>query len=478
MTASVRSRRTRTAATALALGLALAACTGAAPERPAPVADRPMPADWSMAPAVDALPWPATDWWRGFASDELDRLIETARLRNLDLAAAAARVRQADAQARIAGAPLLPTVDANTNARRSGPVERPGDASTPLSLSVGAAYELDFWGRNAAGLDAAEAALAASRFDRETVAITVTAGVAAAYFDVLSQRERLGIAQLNLEIAERVLELVETRVREGAASPLDLARQRAQVENQRAAIPVLESGLNAARVTLAILLGLPPQAFDVAAVGLDGLAAPLVGAGLPAELLARRPDIGRAEANLAAADANIQAARAAFFPQATLSASLASSAGNFAALLEPASMAYTLGANLVQAIFDGGRRQGQVALAEARRLELVHTYRAAVLAAFGDVERTLVDLDARHRQEERKAAELEQARLSYDLAEQRYRAGVEDLLALLDAQRTLYQAEDQYGQVRLARFQALVALYRALGGGWDGTFSQALTAPP
>jgi outer membrane protein TolC len=200
-----------------------------------------------------------------------------------------------------------------------------------------------------------------------------------------------------------------------------------------------------------------------------------VAPGLPAALLARRPDIRRAEADLVAASADVAAARAAFFPTVRISAALASDAGTLGGLFQGANAAYAVGAALLQTIFDGGARRGAEDLTLARRLELVHAYQASVIAAFVDVETALVDVRARGEQESLKAEEVTQALIAFELAEIRYRAGAEDLLAVLDAQRTLYQAQDQLGQVRFDRFQAMVALFRALGGGWRDTETAAAT---
>ncbi|HEX9809861.1 MAG TPA: efflux transporter outer membrane subunit [Alphaproteobacteria bacterium] len=453
----------------------LGGCAGSPLEAPSPVPGGGMPTSFSAEAEPGAPVWPESGWWRGFGSAELDALLDEARARSLDLGAAAARVLQAEARARIAGAPLLPFVDADASVARSGPVDGAGDHATRLGLSVAASYEVDFWGRNAADLASARASLAASRYDRETVALTVTAAVASTYFQVLSLRDRLAIARLNLANAERVLALVESRVRGGAASPLDLARQRSVVVSQRSALPPLAQQEHEARMVLAFLLGRVPQGFQVTADSLAGLSAPRVAPGLPAALLARRPDIRRAEADLAAASADVAAARAAFFPTVRISAALASDAGTLGGLFQGANAAYAVGAALLQTIFDGGARRGAEDLTLARRLELVHAYQASVIAAFVDVETALVDVRARGEQESLNAEEVAQALIAFELAEIRYRAGAEDLLAVLDAQRTLYQAQDQLGQVRFDRFQAMVALFRALGGGWRDTETAAAT---
>ena len=213
----------------LALAFAAAGCATTSPMlQPAVTA----PAEWAAAPAAGAQAAIPADWWNAFGSAELHALVERAHAGSPDLAIASERVRQAEAQVRVAGASLFPALNAGVDARVSD--------ATASSLSLSAAYELDFWGRNAAVAGAAQAGLRASAFDRDTVRLTLTAGVASAYFDVLSLRERLALARENLGIAERVLELVQARARAGVVSPLDVARQEAAVLSQRAALVPLE----------------------------------------------------------------------------------------------------------------------------------------------------------------------------------------------------------------------------------------------
>lgn len=445
--------------------LILAACAQVKYADPPELSGAVVPAAWAAPGAEARDAWPSPDWWRGFGSDELNGLIKSVKNQNTDLAAAAERVAQAQARLKIAGAPLLPTVDASASGDRFGRISasKPG---ADLGASIGASFEVDFWGRNAAEFAAARASLAASRFDRETVAITITSATADGYFRVLSLRERIALARRNLANAERVLSLVEARARSGAVSQLDLARQRAQVEGQRAGIPPLEAQEFAARLTLAVLLGRAPAAIDIRAGTLGGVRVPEAAFGVPSALLARRPDIARAEADLAAASADITAARAAFYPDIRLSGSLSSGSNALSGLFQSTNIAYAVGASVLQTIFDGGARAGGLELAEARKRELVHAYRGAVVAAVSDVEGALMDLDASAREEALRRSEAEQARIAFELAETRYRSGAEDLLTVLDAQRTLFAAQDRVAQVRFERISALITLYRSLGGGW------------
>lgn len=437
-----------------------------------PVPGLTAPAEWSESDAK--LPWPAADWWGGFGSPELISLLDEARKANADLAASAARLVQADARARSAGAVLLPTIGASAGLVRqeSGQL---GDGSassigrTGVNAGLSASYELDFWGGNQAAADSAAASAMVSRLDQETVALTVTASVANAFFQLLSLRDRLRSAADALTLAERVMTLVDARYRNGAATALEVAQQRNVLVAQRAAIPNLQQQVVATQNSLAVLLGRTPDRMYVAADGLGGLGLPQTGAGVPSDLLDRRPDLKAASTQLVAAGADIRAARAALYPTATLNLSGTLSAAGLSALVNTPTAVANLGLSLAQSLFDGGRRQAQVEIATARRVELVENYRKAILTGYADVETALGAATNAREQRLLQEQAVILARDVFRLAETRYREGATDLLVLLDAQRSLLSQQDQLTQVRLSELQAAVALYRALGGGWGGS---------
>jgi len=464
------------ASAAAVLALGACAISGKAPQAPA-IANE-MPAGWAERALPDA-PVTAPDWWRSFRSEELSALIAAALNASPDLAIAAERVYQAEVQVRIAGATLFPQLDfgAGTSRRKTRPDG--GDWSTSDGSSAGfsASYELDLWGRNAAEVRAAEFSLRASRFDLETVRLTLVAGVASAYFQVLSLRGRLAIARENLVIADRVFAVVDARVRNGVASALDLARQQTAVLSQRAAIPPLELQERQTLYALAILVGRPPEGFDAAGAGVAALAVPRVAPGLPADLLVRRPDLASAEAQLASANANVAAARALHLPGIQLTGSAGLASNVLINFLNAPTAALALGASLAQTIFDAGRLRGQADAAASRERELIEGYRKSILAALADVESALASASRTADQELLQQQVLEQARRALRLAEIRYREGVDDLLTVLDAQRTLFQAEDQLAQIRQSRLQAAIGLYKALGGGWQLTGPARGAAP-
>src|SRR5262247_1061629 len=259
---------------------------------------------------------PTLDWWRSFRSRELTNLIEEAQIANLDIAAAIGRILQADAQAKIAGVPLLPEVDFVGFAER---FKNPGLPERNLfHAALNASYAIAFWGKNRANSRAAQESAVASRFNKEIVVLSTIVSVGNAYFQVLSSQDRLRIARDNFNIANRILTLIKQRFDAGTASQLDIAQQESLVAQVRANIPIFDQTLRQNIAVLAVLIGKPPVEVVIKGGNIYQLAIPRVTPGLPSELLFQRPDIRAAEANLASADASVEAARAAFFPNISL----------------------------------------------------------------------------------------------------------------------------------------------------------------
>src|SRR5215207_2339851 len=260
----------------LALAPLLAGCLTADPAGKEPVVD--IPPVYRAGPRNPKAALPAPDWWRGFRSRELTTLVERAHLANLDIAAAVARIEQADAQTRIAGAPLLPAINFDGSAQRS----RAGGAeSNRFSAVLNASYEIDFWGKNRAALRSAEFAAVASRFDREVIVLSTISTVINTYFQVLAAQDRLRIARSNVDAATRILKVFQDRLGVGTASGLDIAQQESLVAQQRAAIPPLDQQLRQNIATLAVLLGDAPARVTVRGGSLNGIAAQRVSPGLP-----------------------------------------------------------------------------------------------------------------------------------------------------------------------------------------------------
>lgn len=423
---------------------------------------------------------PSADWWKGFKSPELDGLIAAALAQNFDIAAAVARVRQADAQLRIAGATLFPTLSGTGGANW----QRTGFSSSSTSNQLGsgnrtrvvetrsynvgldASYELDFWGKNLATRGAAAASAMFSRFDQETVALTVLTDVATTWFTALAYADRLDVARRNLADAEQTLSVIRGRFDVGTANALDIAQQESQVALERAVIPNLTSQLNQQVIGLGILIGRPPEAIDVSPGTLNTLSLPPVSPGLPSELLRRRPDVASAEAQLVAQNFDIRVARAAFFPTVQLTSSAGYQAAALGTLFSPGGQLVSLAAGLTLPLFDGGTLRGQLEQAKGRYDELLADYRKAVIQAFTDVDLSLTSWQFASEQERLQRNAVATARRAAEIARAQMAAGTVDVTTVLTTESTLFSAEDTLVQVRLARFQALLNLYKALGGSW------------
>jgi NodT family efflux transporter outer membrane factor (OMF) lipoprotein len=467
-------------AASLALPVVVGACSlGPAYRRP--VVD--VPPGFAATPATARSAWPSPRWWEKFNSPELDDLIALARSANQDLAAAAARIVQADAQVRISGAPLLPALNGELtdNYSRQGTGSSTSARSFPGSpryfdfrtygAQLQVSYDLDFWGRNRALYRSAEAAALASRFDQETVALNVVASVANTYFALLAAQDRLRVAERNLADAEAILAAYRARVAAGTSTALDVAQQEALAAGERALIPALRNSVEQERIGLGILTGQPPERLRVEGGSLDALRLPDVAPGLPSGLLARRPDVAFAEANLVSQNGNIQAARAAFFPDVQLTGSGGLQSAVLSSITGPGTVIAALTASVLQPIFDNGLRAGEYRQAQGRFEELAATYRTSVLQAFTDVETALAALSYATEQERLEREAVRIAQESANIAAAQLLAGTIDIVTQLNTEATLFNDLDLLAQIRLARFQALVNLYKALGGGWSGEAS-------
>jgi NodT family efflux transporter outer membrane factor (OMF) lipoprotein len=458
----------RRAYPSLAILLLVSACSSTSPPALS-LAD--VPGRFEQSVASNAPIWPSATWWDGFGDAQLNALIAQAQAGNLDIYQAAARVRQADARARQAGAALLPSGGLNGGATSYyGQTNGVSQHETDYSAGLGVSYDLDFWGKNRDAVNSAKAARRASQADRATVALTVTAGVATSYFQLLALRDRVAVAKANISSSEAILGVVQRRVTAGYAANADLIQERANLASQQAALPVLEQQELEARGALAILLGHPPEGFDIAPVELASIKAPQVKPGLPSGLLTRRPDIAQAEANLVGAHADLVAARKAFLPDIALTANGGIAYPALAAAIDTlpgVGLAANAGATLAQVVFDGGRTEGKIAETEAREDELLGAYRAAVIASFSDVENALGNIAHLSVQQSALENQAAQAEKVLGAAQRKYGAGYVDFLAVTDAQRSLYAGRDQLADIRRARLSAIVTLFKALGGGWS-----------
>jgi multidrug efflux system outer membrane protein len=457
----------RTLVAACAVGLA-----GCATHVPQVLSPQIVPQSFVGQDAGRDSIWPKPDWWQQFGSPELSAFIVRAQTGNRDLAVAAAGVVEAHAQTVIQRAALFPQLNLQAQGERS---KVNGAVSTGLSnsftgnafgLTLGASYEVDVWGLARSNLRAVTETLKAARFAQQAVALTVTANVANAYFSVLALRRRIEIANEDIVAINDILRTIRLRVTTGTSSHLDLAQERAQVESVEAELPELEEQELEMRVALAVLLGQPPETLEVMAPSLEAIHPPLVNPGLPSELLRRRPDVAQAEANLASAHASVDAARAAFLPQFALTGSDGFASAAIGALLHGPSVAWDYGGSLLQSVFDGGKLVGQKKLAEGVQQALIASYQQSVLNAYADVETALGQVKHYDLAEQHLGHEVDAAREAFQISQLQYRQGTTDLLTVLQSQQTLFSAEDQLAQITLARMQAVVHLYEALGGGW------------
>jgi NodT family efflux transporter outer membrane factor (OMF) lipoprotein len=456
---------------ALALAASSAGCL-LTKDIPDPALD--IPDGYKAATSSDSAAPPSLDWWRGFGSRELTDLMEEAQRVNLDIAAAVARFRQADALARQAGAALLPSLSATgqeTYARTSGSsasgLSIGGREVVNYQTSLAASYQLDFFGQNRDALQAAEETATASRFDRDVTALTTLTSVANAYFQMRASQDRLRTAARNIESAGRVLDAIRERQKAGTGTDLDVAQQESVVANQKAAVPPLRQTLDQNRNALAVLVSRPPESVTIAGGSLDQIRTPRVRPGLPSELLTQRPDIRRQEAQLASATANVGSARAQFFPSIQLTGQGGYQSSALVSLFQPHAAFFNLAGGLTQPIFDGGRILGNFENAKARQDELLQSYRKTVIQSFTDVDNALYAIKQTTLKLELQRQVLASSRRAFQLSEQQLRAGTADIVTVLNTQLTLFQAEDALWQAQLARLQAIVSLYQALGGGWE-----------
>ncbi|MBR1145128.1 efflux transporter outer membrane subunit [Bradyrhizobium sp. AUGA SZCCT0431] len=426
---------------------------------------------------------PTLDWWRGFRSRELTTLMEEAQTVNLDIAAATARFLQADAQARIAGAALLPTLSGSgsesysrTSGSSASGLTNGGREVVNYQSSLSASYELDFWGKNRDAAQAAEETAVANRFDRDVIALTTLTTVANAYFQVLAAQDRIRTAERNIASAVRILNAIKERLQAGTGNDLDVAQQETVVANQRALVPPLRQTLDQNINALATLVSRPPESVRVIGGTLNQIASPRVTPGLPSELLTQRPDIRRQEAQLASATANVGNARAQFFPSIQLTGQGGYQSSALSSLFQPQAAFFSMVGSLTQPIFDGGRILGNFEFTKARQDELLQTYRKTVVQAFADVDNALMSIRQTTERLRLQREVVASSRRAFQLSEQQLRAGTADIVTVLNTQLTLFQAEDSLSQAQLARLLAIVSLYQALGGGWEPRMERPVDA--
>jgi len=418
-------------------------------------------ADAAPAAPETAIVWDR--WWPEFGSDELNSLAAAALAGNQELAAAQQRVLLARALVDSAASASAPTLDAQADAsrtRRSG-----SGTSTTLGLGVSAALDLDLNGASARAVDAATGRVQQREAARETLGASLLVDLSEQYFRILSALDRLEIARANIANAESLLTLLKSRQQAGAVASLEVVRQEGLVATLRAGVAPLEQQRRSALAALAVLTGRAPQGFGVQATSLSAVRLPALAAALPVQLLERHPEVRQAEAELIVAHADLNAARSAWLPRGRIDVGAALESATLAALFNGATVIGSLGAGMLAPLIDGGRIRAQLNAATARRDEVTHLYRQAVLAALRDVEDRLSALRTLAEQATQQQRVVEFAQASLRMADLRYRNGATDYATVLDAQRVLLAAQDSQAITHLARYSQTLGLVRALGGG-------------
>jgi outer membrane protein, multidrug efflux system len=436
-----------------------------------------VPQQWAGAPSRGTAPrMPVTDqWWKTFHDPELESLVSRAVAANLDLRLAAARVEEARANRGLVRSDEFPQVTATASASRNremvfGLPQGPFPSETNLFRGqFDMSWEADVFGRIRRQAQGATADLEAQEDDRRNVLITLVGDVAANYAQVRGYQLRLSIAERNIHIQQETLDLTRALAASGQATDRDVAQAEAQLESTRASVPQLETGREVAIHRLGVLLGRAPDSLarELADASPLPVAPPSVPIGLPSQLLERRPDIRRAEAQLVAATARVGEAKADYFPRFSLTGAAGRESTQLHLLALGMGNIFSFGPSISLPIFTAGRIRANVAVQQARVKQSEAAYRSTILTALEETENALVGYSNEQERRERLKRAIAANRTALDLARSQYRAGIADFLTVLDAERTLSENEDLLAQSQTTVVTRLVSLYRALGGGWS-----------
>jgi multidrug efflux system outer membrane protein len=420
--------------------------------------------------------WPDYDWWKSFNQPELSSLIELSIQNNYDLKAAISRIYEAKANLQIATSSLFPMIDllfsktkikspANNISNASGIA---GSTNVIYDIELDASLPVDLWGKNQYGIEASLATLHSTVFDMQTIQLLITSTVASTYFQILDIKDRINIADETVVNQREVLRVLDVRFRLGAASLFDVSQQQAQLDIVLATIPPLEQQRDQLINALAVLIGGFPEGFAICGQSLNEITRPSsLPEGIPSGLIQRNPLIRRSEALLIAANANIEVARAAFFPQVLLTGVRGYRNTSLSHLLMPQNLFYQFTANAVQRIFDGGLLIGEFQYAKNRYYELLFNYYQSILVGFREVENSLIAIEKTIEAEDAQDLAVSSSKESYRLANIQFMNGLIDTTTVLLIQRTLLNTRDSQSQAQLAKLNAFISLYVALGGGWN-----------
>jgi NodT family efflux transporter outer membrane factor (OMF) lipoprotein len=418
-----------------------------------------------------ANPAGLAQWWEKLGDPELTSLIRRATENNLDLKQAISRIREARAQRSISKAGLLPTIDASGSATRSHGSENTGSGNSHTLYSAGfdTTWEIDLFGGVQRSIEAADADLQASIENLHDVQVSLVSEVALNYIELCTYKSRLAVAESNLKNQEETYTLTRERCQAGLTDELDVQQAKANLESTRAGMPILRTGIVQSKNRLAMLLGAQAGALhkELEEVRPIPVAPQKVALGVPADVLRQRPDIRKAEQELAAQTARVGVATADLYPKLTLNGSIGLEAMNSARLFTKDTRNYSFGPGITLPIFNAGTIRQNIEVFSARQEQALISYESAVLAALEEVENKLMAYAEERRRRDALLEGAGAARQAYDLAKIKYEAGLTDFTTLLDAQRSLLSLEDELATCDGAVTSDLVSLYKALGGGWS-----------
>jgi outer membrane protein, multidrug efflux system len=427
-----------------------------------------VPAAWRLG-ATEAGKISNIAWWEQFQDPVLSELVRTALENNKDLEIATANVDQASAQYGIVRSAQFPQVNGGASVARersSANAPLPGGRTVnDYAVNLSASFELDVWGKLRRATESARASLLASEQGRGTVVLTVVTAVASGYIQLRALDRQLDIAQRTSQSLGEAARLQRIRFEEGAVPESDYQQAESQYREAVARVPELEREIGQQENFLSVLLGRNPGPIQRGR-DIDALLFPAVPEGLPASLLERRPDIRQAEQNLIAANADIGVAKAAYFPDISLTALLGLESAQLSDLFKGPSRAWSFGAGVLQPIFNAGRIRSQVAQAEALQRQALHAYEKSIISGFQDVENALIDRAKFGQVREEQAKNVEALRRFRDLADLRYREGATIYLEVANAEQSLFNAQLAYVATQAQLFQSYASLYKAMGGGW------------
>lgn len=436
-----------------------------------------MPVAWDAPSTPDAVPGIPKEWWKNFNSPVLNGLIEEAFKSNPSIIGTELRLVQAERSLSQSRDGLFPdlSASASTSRGRSGGNQRDESNTASTSLSMSTSYSVDLWGATAARYRQSVASFIGTRWDADLARINLAAQVSRAYFQLLSNQSNLAVAQQNLETAERLLRITEARAREGVLREFDLTQQRIQMQQTRTSLISAENSVRQSETALGLLLGVTPQDFRIEGEPIAQLTVPEIEPWLPSEMLLRRPDIASAETDMVSAKANLIIARASLIPVSlSLSANTSTSSQDLLTLTDTRNFSIQGALSIATGIFNYRGRRNSYLNAESNEYLALINYAQTIRTALKEVDDNLAATDAALRTEESQRLTLQQSERSLELAELQFREGTSDQEDLLNAQRSVFQAQESLQRQRLTRLNAAVALYVALGGGWEGPTEEDL----